>query len=313
MVKRVGEKIKLTSIDELLKVPDEGGIVEVELGLISAFRNHPFRVVDDEKMEKLVESIRQQGIISPVLLRPRDDGGYEMISGHRRLRAAHIAGLKRIPALIKGLNDDEAVIVMVDANMQREEILPSERGFSLKMKMDAMRHQGTCRHDVDKLSAEARKTATIVGEGSGLTGRSVQRYIRLTELIPELLDLVDHRKLSLVNGVEISYFDKEIQAWLYDYIKAKGMLKTQQILALKNHRNLENMTKYTVIAILDEAVIQKNVVKKVSLSERKLLKYFPEDYSASKCERIIVSLLENWKKEQSIQNENEENVYQMSI
>ena len=187
MANRFGDKIKLTSIDELLCVPETVGTVELELGLIAEFTNHPFRVVDDEKMDELVESIRQQGILSPVLVRPLENGRYEMISGHRRLHAASIVGLKKIPAIVRDLNDDEAVIAMVNANLQREEILPSERGFSLKMKMDAMRHQGTCRHDVDKLSTVERKTATIVGEGSGLTGRSVQRYIRLTELIPELL------------------------------------------------------------------------------------------------------------------------------
>ena len=302
MASRVGEKIKLTSIDELLCVPETNGTIEIELGLISAFENHPFRVVDDEKMEELVESIRQQGILSPVLVRPDDEGGYEMISGHRRLHAATIVGLKKIPAIVKELTDDEAIIAMVNANLQREEILPSERGFSLKMKMDAMRHQGSCRHDVAKLSVVERKTATIVGEGSGLTGRSVQRYIRLTELIPELLDMVDTKRLSLVNGVDISYFDKDVQKWLYEYIKNNGNLKTEQIAALKEQRNLENMMQYTVIAILNDALPKKSAVKKVSFSEKKLSKYFPADYPASKCERIITELLEKWKLEQKAQD-----------
>lgn len=302
MASRVGEKIKLTSIDELLCVPETNGTIEIELGLISAFENHPFRVVDDEKMEELVESIRQQGILSPVLVRPDDEGGYEMISGHRRLRAATIVGLKKIPAIVKELTDDEAIIAMVNANLQREEILPSERGFSLKMKMDAMRHQGSCRHDVAKLSVVERKTATIVGEGSGLTGRSVQRYIRLTELIPELLDMVDTKRLSLVNGVDISYFDKDVQKWLYEYIKDNGNLKPEQIVALKEQRNLKNMTQYTVIAILNDALPKKSAIKKVSFSEKKLSKYFPAYYPASKCERIITELLEKWKLEQEAQN-----------
>ena len=302
MANRVGGKIKLTSVDELLCVPETNGTTEIELGLISVFENHPFRVIDDEKMEDLVESIRQQGILSPVLVRPDDEGGYEMISGHRRLHAAGIVGLKKIPAIIKELTDDEAIIAMVNANLQREEILPSERGFSLKMKMDAMRHQGTCRHDVDKLSPLERKTATIVGEGSGLTGRSVQRYIRLTELIPELLDMVDSKRLSLVNGVEISYFDKEAQKYIYEYIKNNGSIKLEQIAALKEQKNLENMTQYTIITIMNDALPKKKPVKKVSLSEKRLMKYFPEDYSASKCERIITELLEKWKLEMEAQN-----------
>lgn len=302
MASRVGDKIKLTSIDELLCVPETNGTTEIELGLISAFENHPFRVVDDEKMEELVESIRQQGILSPVLVRPDDEGGYEMISGHRRLHAAKIVGLKKIPAIVRELTDDEAIIAMVNANLQREEILPSERGFSLKMKMDAMRHQGACRHDVAKLSPLERKTATIVGEGSGLTGRSVQRYIRLTELIPELLDMVDTKRLSLVNGVDISYFDKDVQKWLYEYIRDNGNLKAEQMAALKEQKNLENMTQYTLIAILNDALPKKSAVKKVSFSEKKLSKYFPADYPASKCERIITELLEKWKEEQEAQN-----------
>ena len=302
MASRVGDKIKLTSKDELLCVPETNGTTEIELGLISAIENHPFRVVDDEKMEELVESIRQQGILSPVLVRPDDEGGYEMISGHRRLHAAKIVGLKKIPAIVRELTDDEAIIAMVNANLQREEILPSERGFSLKMKMDAMRHQGACRHDVAKLSPLERKTATIVGEGSGLTGRSVQRYIRLTELIPELLDMVDTKRLSLVNGVDISYFDKDVQKWLYEYIRDNGNLKAEQMAALKEQKNLENMTQYTVIAILNDALPKKSAVKKVSFSEKKLLTYFPADYPASKCERIITELLEKWKEQQEAQN-----------
>lgn len=297
MANRFGDKIKLTSIDELLCVPETVGTVELELGLIAEFVNHPFRVVDDEKMDELVESIRQQGILSPVLVRPVENGRYEMISGHRRLHAASIVGLKKIPAIVRELNDDEAVIAMVNANLQREEILPSERGFSLKMKMDAMRHQGTCRHDVDKLSAVERKTATIVGEESGLTGRSVQRYIRLTELIPELLSMVDEKKLSLVNGVDISYFDKEVQKWIYKYIKENGFIKPTQIDALKNHPNLENVTQYTLIALLNDAFPEKKPCGKVALSERKLDKYFPSHFSAGKREEIILKLLAEWKNE----------------
>ncbi len=303
MANRVGAKIKLTSVDELLCVPETSGTTEIELGLISAFENHPFRVIDDEKMDDLVESIRQQGILSPVLVRSDDEGGYEMISGHRRLHAASIVGLKKIPAIIMELTDDEAIIAMVNANLQREEILPSERGFSLKMKMDAMRHQGTCRHDVDKLSPLERKTATIVGEGSGLTGRSVQRYIRLTELIPELLDMVDSKRLSLVNGVEISYFDKEAQKYICEYIKDNGSIKPEQIAALKEQKNLENMTQYTIITIMNDALPKKKAAKKVSFSEKRLMKYFPEDYPASKCERIITELLEKWKVEMEAQND----------
>ncbi|MCR5461060.1 MAG: ParB/RepB/Spo0J family partition protein [Acetatifactor sp.] len=271
---------------------------EIALNLIRPFKNHPFKVQDDDKMQDLVESVLQQGILSPVIVRPIGNGKYEMISGHRRMHAAQKAKLKKIPAIIMELTDDEATIVMVDSNFHREEILPSERAFSLKMKMDAMRHQGTCRHDVDKLDPVDRKSATIVGEGSGLTGRSVHRYIKLTALLPELLALVDQKQLSLVNGVEISNFGEEVQRFIYEYIKKNGGITPQQISVLKKQTNLENLTPYTVMTILKEAGRQKNASRKVSFTEKRLNQYFPEDYSASKRERIIIELLEKWKEEQ---------------
>ena len=211
MANKVKEKMKLTSIDELLGVPGttENGTEEIDIELIKPFKNHPFKVLDDEKMDELVDSVIKQGIISPVLVRPMGNGTYEMISGHRRMHAARRAQLKKIPAIVMDLSDDESTIIMVDANLQREEVLPSERAFSFKMKMDAMRHQGACRHDGDKLSPAERKTAAIVGEGSGMAPRSVHRYIKLTELIPELLEMVDNKKLSLVNGVDIASLTKK--------------------------------------------------------------------------------------------------------
>ena len=299
MAKNISEKMKLTSIDELLGVPANGGTEEVDIGLIKSFKNHPFRVVDDEKMDELVDSVIKQGILSPVLIRPNGDGTYEMISGHRRLHAAERAKLKTIPAIIMdGLTDDEATIVMVDANLQREEILPSERAFSFKMKMDAMRHQGTCRHDVAKLSPLERKTATIVGEGSGLTGRSVQRYIKLTDLLPELLEMVDDKRLSLVNGVDIASFNKEVQEYLLQYIKEKGNISPVQLAALKKQPNLENLTPYTVMQIMKQALGERKRPTKVSFTEKKLNQFFPADYPASKRERIIIELLQKWKDEQ---------------
>ena len=298
MAKSVSEKIKLTSIDELLGIPASGGTEEIEIGLIQPFKNHPFHVVDDEKMDDLVDSIINQGILTPVLIRPKKNGTYEMISGHRRLHAANRADLKKIPAVVMDLTDDEATIVMVDANLQREEVLPSERAYSFKMKMDAMRHQGTCRHDVDKLSPLERKTATIVGEGSGLTGRSVQRYIRLTDLLPELLEMVDSKKLSLVNGVDIASFNKEVQEFLLKYINEKGGISTDQIAVLKKQPNLENLTPYTVMTIMKETLTEKTKSKRVSFTEKKLNQFFPEDYSAAKREKIIIDLLTKWKHEQ---------------
>ena len=304
MANKVKEKMKLTSIDELLGVPvtKEHGTEEIDISLIHPFKNHPFKVLDDQKMDELVDSVINQGILSPVLVRPNGDGTYEMISGHRRMHAAKRAQLKKIPAIVMDLNDDESTIIMVDANLQREEILPSERAYSFKMKMDAMRHQGACRHDGDKLSPAERKTAAIVGAGSGMAPRSVHRYIKLTELIPELLEMVDNKQLSLVNGVDIAAFDKEVQEYLLMYIKEKGGISPVQLAALKAQPNLENLTPYTVMTIMKEALASKQKPKRVSFTEKKLNKYFPADYSASKREKIIIELLAKWSSEQGFNN-----------
>ncbi len=299
MANRVSEKIQLTSIDELLGVTDNSGPTELDIKLIHSFKNQPFRVIDDEKMDELVDSVISQGILTPVLVRPDGTGGYEMISGHRRLHAAKRAHLKKIPAIvINDLTDDEAVIIMVDANLQRDEVLPSERAYSFKMKMDAMRHQGTCRHDGDKLSPAERKTAAIVGKGSNLAARSVQRYIKLADLIPELLDMVDKKKLSLVAGVEIAGFSKEVQSFLLTYIKERGKITNDEIAILKNLPNVDNLTPYTAMTLMKDANAGKVKSKRVSFTEKKLNKFFPRDYPASKRERIIIELLTKWKEEQ---------------
>lgn len=298
MAGRVAGKIKLQSVDELLGVPEIAGTQEIELGRIHAFPNHPFKVLDDDKMETLVDSIRENGILNPVIVRPDQTGNYEMISGHRRLHAAGIVGLKKIPAIVKEMSDDEAIIKMVDANIQREEILPSERAWSLKMKMDAMRRQGsrtdlTCGTECQKLSSDE------VGEAFGLKGRQVRKYVRLTELISELMDYVDMKKIPISMAVDISYFDEQVQKWVYEYIKDNGFLKPVQIAALKEQPNLSNASQYNVISILNGALPQKSSSAKVSLSEKKLDRYFPPHYSAKQREEVIIQLLEQWSKEQA--------------
>ena len=298
MAGRVAGKIKLQSVDELLGVPEIAGTQEIEIGRIHSFPNHPFKVLDDDKMETLVDSIRENGILNPVIVRPDQTGNYEMISGHRRLHAAGIVGLKKIPAIVKEMTDDEATIVMVDANVQREEILPSERAWSLKMKMDALSRQGkrtdlTSGHDVPKL------TVDVLGEETGISGRQVKRYIRLTELIPEVLELIDSKKLQFVLGVDISYFDEQVQKWVYEYIKDNGFLKPAQVAALKEQPNLANTTQYNVISILNSALHKKAPSAKVSFSEKKLDKYFPPHYSAKQREEVIIQLLEQWSEAQA--------------
>lgn len=295
MAGRVSGKIKLQSVDELLGVPEIAGTQEIEIGRIHSFPNHPFKVVDDDKMETLVDSIKENGILNPVLVRPDQSGNYEMISGHRRLHAAGIVGLKKIPAIVKEMTDDEATIVMVDANVQREEILPSERAWSLKMKMDAVKRQGQ-RSDLTSDHNGPKLAAVEVGESAGISSTQVKRYIRLTELIPELLDCVDNKKIGLVMAVDISYFDKQVQQWVCEYFKENGFLKPVQIAALKEQPNLVNTTQYNVISILNSALPQKTVSAKVSFSEKKLDKYFPPHYSAKQREEVIIQLLEQWSK-----------------
>ena len=298
MAGRVAGKIKLQSVDELLGVPEIAGTQEIELGRIHAFPNHPFKVLDDDKMETLVDSIRENGILNPVIVRPDQTGNYEMISGHRRLHAAGIVGLKKIPAIVKEMSDDEAIIKMVDANIQREEILPSERAWSLKMKMDAIKRQGK-RSDLTSDQNGPKLSAVEVGESAGISSTQVKRYIRLTELIPEILDLVDQKKVQFTLAVDISYFDEQVQKWIYEYIKDNGFLKPVQIAALKEQANLSNASQYNVISILNGALPQKSSSAKVSLSEKKLGKYFPPHYSAKQREEVIIQLLEQWSKEQA--------------
>ena len=299
------EKIHLTSVDELFGLENAESIIEIAIDRIRSFKDHPFKVLDDDKMADLVESIKANGVLTPVVVRGNDGDGYEMISGHRRLHAAELAGLKKIPAIVKEMTDDEAIIKMVDANIQREEILPSERAWSLKMKMDAMRRQGarvdvdrTCGTECDKLG---KKTAEIVGDSVGLKARQVQKYIRLTDLVPDLMECVDQKKIPITMAVDISYFDEQIQKWVYEYIKDNGFLKPVQIAALKEQPNLANTTQYNVISILNGALPQKSSTAKVSLSEKKLDKYFPPHYSSKQREDIIIQLLEQWSMSQEMQ------------
>lgn len=298
MAGRVAGKIKLQTVDELLGVPEIAGTQEIEIGRIHAFPNHPFKVLDDERMDTLVESIRENGILNPVIVRPDKNGDYEMISGHRRLHAADIVGLSKIPAIVKEMSDDEAIIKMVDANIQREEILPSERAFSLKMKMDAMRRQG-CRSDLTSGNDCQKWSSDEIGESVGLKGRQVRNYVRLTYLLPEILELVDQKKLQFVIAVDLSYLDEQIQKWVYEYIKENGFIKPVQISALKNYPNLSNTSQHMIITILNEALPKKSTAAKVSLSEKKLDKYFPPHYSAKDRENVIIQLLEQWSAQQA--------------
>ncbi len=301
MKSRSGEKIKLTSIDELLGVVNEESAMGIEINRIHAFKDHPFKVLDDEKMADLVESVKTYGVLTPVLLRSDGENGYEMISGHRRMHAAVIAGLETIPAIVRELSDDDAVIAMVDANIQREELLPSEKAFAYRMKLDAMKHQGYRTDITSGQNGQKSKgvvSRDILAEQVGESTRNVQRYIRLTELIPELLDMVDVKKLNFTIAVDISYIEKEIQKWIYEYIRDTGFIKPKQITALRKQLEEGSVNQGFMISIFNSCIAVKAPERKVVLSGKKLTKYFPEDYSEADIEKVIEALLEQWKREQ---------------
>ena len=301
MKNRSGEKIKLASIDELLGVVNEESAMEIEISKIHPFKNHPFKVLDDEKMQDLVESVKINGVLTPVLLRMDENEDYEMVSGHRRMHAAQLAGLTTIPAIVRELSDDDAIVAMVDANIQREELLPSEKAFAYKMKLDAMKRQGirtdlTCVQNEHK---SGKKSRELLGEQVGISSVQVTRYIRLTELIPELLDLVDNKKLQFTVAVNISYIDKEVQEWIYEYISDTGFIKPKQIATLRNQLNDGPINQIQMLSIFNNCVMAKKVSRSLTFSEKKLTKYFPDDYTAKDMEQVIESLLEKWTQEQS--------------
>lgn len=300
---RPGQKIKMVSVDELLGCAGEESSLEIDINQIQPFQNHPFKVVDDAKMDDLVNSIRLNGVLTPVLVRPRDDGGYEMISGHRRMHAAERAGLTTIPAIIRELTDDDATIVMVEANSQREEILPSEKAFAYKMRMEAVKRQAG-RPGKDNYSqlgnnfgtkTSSEELAKEVGESKN----QIFRFIRLTELIPELLEMVDVKKMPLVTAVDISYIDPKVQQYLYEYIKENGMVKSYQVTALRKYlEGYETIGQSKMIAVLNEVITGKTQTKSVHFTEKKLRKYFSSNYTVSDMEKIMIRLLEKWKSEQ---------------
>lgn len=298
MKNRSGEKVKLTSIDEMLGVLNEESAMEIEISRIHSFKDHPFKVLDDGKMQDLVDSVKENGVLTPVLIRPTANDQYEMISGHRRMHAAAIAGLTTIPAIIRELSDDEAVIAMVDANIQREELLPSEKAFAFKMKLNAMKRQAGRPTKNASQNGTNKRSDELLASEVGISRNQIQRYIRLTELIPELLELVDKKKLQFTVAVDISYLDREIQKWIYEYIRDNGFIKPGQISALRKHLETETISQNFMISIFNNCIAPKTQNSKVTISEKKLTKYFPLEYSEEQMERIIVSLLEKWKTEQ---------------
>ena len=277
-------------------------VQQIPIGELFPFKNHPFKVLDDESMQRTVESVEQYGVLSPLIARPRPEGGYEIISGHRRQHAAQLAGLETLPVIVRNMDDDAAVLLMVDSNLQRENILPSERAFAYKMKLEAIKNQGarsdlTSGQIVQKSKLSIERVAEDAGEGY----KTVQRFIRLTNLIPELLDMVDEKKIAFNPAVELSYLDEAQQR---DFLEA--MNDTQNAPSLSQAQRLKKLAQeghfsYDVaFAVMGEE--KKDELDKVVIKNDTLRKYFPRSYTPKQMEDTIIKLLEQWQRKQQRQN-----------
>ena len=277
-------------------------VQQIPIGELFPFKNHPFKVLDDESMQRTVESVEQYGVLSPLIARPRPEGGYEIISGHRRQHAAQLAGLDTLPVIVRQMDDDAAVLLMVDSNLQRENILPSERAFAYKMKLEALKNQGA-RSDLTSSQLGMKLQALdIVGQETGDSRNQVHRFIRLTSLIPELLDMVDEKKIAFNPAVELSHLDTNQQR---DFLEA--MNDTQNAPSLSQAQRLKKLAQeghfsYDVaFAVMGEE--KKDELDKVVIKNDTLRKYFPRSYTPKQMEDTIIKLLEQWQRKQQRQNE----------
>lgn len=295
--KQLPDRVQLKTLDSLFGIDEEqtGQIMEVPINELFSFQNHPFKVLDDEKMVQTVESIRENGILVPIMVRSRQEGGYEVISGHRRRHAAEIVGLETVPVIIRELTYDEAVIAMVDANLQREEILPSEKAYAYKMKLEALKHkagrpskENSCQVGTNFRADEA------MAETANESARTIQRYIRLTELLPELMEMVDSKKIKFNPAVEISYLSPNEQYLLIQVIDEDGIFPSlSQAQQIKKLSQDKACTKEAIHALLSVAGIkERNVVIKHEV----IMQYFPADVSDAEVESLIVRLLDEYRK-----------------
>ena len=277
-------------------------VQQIPIGELFPFKNHPFKVLDDESMQRTVESVEQYGVLSPLIARPRPEGGYEIISGHRRQYAAKLAGLDTLPVIVRQMSDDAAVILMVDSNLQREHILPSERAFAYKMKLEALKNQGA-RSDLTSPQVAAKfRSDDAVAKDQGISGDTVRRYIRLTNLVPELLDMVDEKKISFNPAVELSYLDEGQQR---DFLEA--MEDTQNAPSLSQAQQLKKMAQqgdFSYEKAFDVMGQEKKSEKDtVTIKNETLRKYFPRSYTPKQMEEKIIQLLDAWQKKQQRHNE----------
>jgi len=297
--------IQLSSYDDIFgssevqSKEDRNGTEQVQDILLSElhpFKNHPFKILDDESMDKTVESVREFGVLTPAIVRPRDEGGYEIVSGHRRCHASEIAGKETLPCIIRNLDDDAATILMVDANLQREELLPSERAWAFKMKLDAMKRLAgrPSKENASQIGTHLRSDQ-ILAEETGISRNQIQRYIRLTNLLPEILDMVDNKQIGFNPAVELSYLDEDEQRRLLEAMDfSQSTPSLSQAQRIKKIAQEEGITQEAMNVIMSEE--KKSDVDRVTIKNDILRKYFPKSYTPKQMEETIVKLLEQWQK-----------------
>lgn len=299
-MKSSGRNLSLTSYDDLFATDesradaDREKVMEIPLSELFPFKDHPFKVKNDEKMQETADSIREYGVLVPAIARPREGGGYELISGHRRKMGCEIAGLETMPVIVRDMDDDAAVIVMVDSNIQRESLLPSERAFAFKMKLEAIKHQGA-RADLTSMQVAQKLSVEKVGEEAGISKDQVRRFIRLTNLIPEILDMVDNKRIALNPAVELSYLKPTEQEMLLDAMDCEQTTPSlSQAQRLKRFSQEGKLTEESMLAIMSEE--KKQDVDRVLLTRDTLRRYFPKDYTPKQMEDTILKLLQGWSK-----------------
>ena len=300
-----GGNISLTSYDDIFETDESRAesqlerVQNISISELVPFKDHPFKVADDEAMLRTTESIAQYGVLTPLIARPLEDGGYEIISGHRRAHAAEMAGLTEVPVLVRQMDDDAATVLMVDSNLQRENILPSERAYAYKMKMEAMKRQaGRPSKENPRQVVGNYETADLIGQESGESGRQVQRYIRLTNLIPELLEMVDQKQISFNPAVELSYLapeEQEIFMQAMDEVQASPSLSQAQ--RLKKLAQEGDFTMNAAREIMNE--VKKGDLERVTFRNEQLRKYFPRSYTTQQMQDTIIKLLDQWQKKKA--------------
>ena len=299
-MKSSAKNISLTSLDDLFSTEEErskdvvGSIVNIPLSQLHDFPNHPFKVRDDEKMQETVESVKAYGVLVPAIVRQRPDGEYEIVAGHRRKRASELAGLSELPAIVRDLDDDAATIIMVDSNLQRENILPSERAQAYKMKLEAIKRQGARTDLTSRQVGGKLNTTASVGEAAGDSERQVQRYIRLTELQPELQEMVDSGKMAMTPAVELSYLKPKEQELLLETIESEQATPSlSQAQRIKKLSQSGDLNEDSILGIMSEQK-KPELSSNITLSGDKLKKYFPKSYTPAQIENTIFKLLDSW-------------------